>query len=117
VGFAPKGQFQPLPSAIVLVLSEQLPGTTELPLPATASPSSRVIRGCLNGTTCGTFYTTFTFTGKLDPGTGMETHGRCHHPIVGGMGGFAGAKGVLDFIDDLTQTPTVYPYRGHITIH
>lgn len=80
--------------------------------------------GCMNpqgpcsasSATYGTFSTTFTFTGRFDPKTGLETHGRCHHPIVDGTDYFKGAKGVLDFTDDVSQTPTVYPYRGHITI-
>jgi hypothetical protein len=80
--------------------------------------------GCMNpqsactasSRTYGTFSTTFTFSSKVDPTTGLEMHGRCHHPIVSGTGYFAGATGLLNFTDDVTQTPTVYPYKGHITI-
>jgi hypothetical protein len=71
--------------------------------------------GCLNGTICGSFSTTFTFTGKYEgPPTFAEIHGRCHHPIVSGTGGFAQATGVVDFKDDVS-TPGLSYYRGHIT--
>jgi hypothetical protein len=70
--------------------------------------------GCL-GATCGTLHMTFTFTGKFaGPPTFAEIHGRCHHPIVAGEGGFAGATGVVDFKDDVT-TGLSY-YRGHIKL-
>ena len=80
--------------------------------------------GCMNpqgacteaSPTYGRFDTTFTYTARFDPTTGLETHGRCHHPIVSGDGYFAGAKGVLDFTDNVTHTPTDYPYTGHLTI-
>jgi len=49
----------------------------------------------------GTFTTTFTFTGKYDA-AGNELHGRCHHPIVSGSGGFATVGGVIDFTDDVS---------------
>jgi hypothetical protein len=68
--------------------------------------------GCLNGT-CGTFETTYTFTGKFDD-TFTEIHGRCHHPIASGTGGFAGAKGVINFKDDVV-TPK-FDYKGHIEL-
>jgi hypothetical protein len=69
--------------------------------------------GCLNGATCGTFSTTFTFTAKYAP-TLAEIHGRCHHPIVSGTGDFTGATGVLTFKDDVATGSA--PYKGHITL-
>jgi hypothetical protein len=42
----------------------------------------------------------FTYTGRFDTSTGALLHGRCHHPVTGGTGGFAGASGVLSFHDD-----------------
>lgn len=42
----------------------------------------------------------FTYTGRFDTTTGALLHGRCHHPVTGGTGGFAGASGVLSFHDD-----------------
>ena len=53
--------------------------------------------GCLLETTCGRFFTEYTFTAKVVDG--IETHGRCHHPIVGGDGGFEGVEGVIQMHD------------------
>jgi hypothetical protein len=70
--------------------------------------------GCLaDGTTCGTFDTTYKFTAKYAP-DGSQLHGRCQHPITFGTGDFAGIKGRLDFKDDV-QTGIAH-YRGHIKL-
>ena len=70
--------------------------------------------GCLNVEVCGTFYTTYTYTARFDGAT--ELHGRCHHPIVGGTEGFAGASGELSFTDVVDSTPVYYPYWGNIRL-
>ena len=76
---------------------------------------TEIFVGCLNGTTCGTFETTYTFTGKyVDVTFAQEIHGRCEHSIVGGTGGFAGAKGVSLFKDDVVNLK--FDYRGHISL-
>ncbi len=70
--------------------------------------------GCL-GLACGTFETIYTFTGKFTDETfAQEIHGRCTHRIVGGTGGFAGAKGVIQFKDDVVNLK--FDYRGHISL-
>jgi hypothetical protein len=78
--------------------------------------------GCLNtngNATCdagepsGTFDTTFVFTAKFAP-TGDEIHGRCHHPIVGGTGAFAGASGGISFKDIPSEGR--FPYHGEIKL-
>lgn len=75
---------------------------------------AEIFVGCLNGT-CGTFETTYTFTGKfVDDTFAEEIHGRCHHPIVGGTGDFAGAKGVINFKDDVVNHK--FDYKGHISL-
>ena len=66
--------------------------------------------GCLDGDRCGHFWTTYTFTYKIVDG--VETHGRCHHPIVGGDGGFAGVTGVLQ-MHDLPNGCAMY--SGHLS--
>lgn len=66
--------------------------------------------GCLGSTRCGRFFTEFTFTAKFVDG--IETHGRCHHPIVGGEGGFAGVRGVIQ-MHDLPNGCAVY--NGHLS--
>jgi hypothetical protein len=70
--------------------------------------------GCL-GTVCGTFATTYTYTARFDGAT--ELHGRCHHPITGGTGGFAGARGELEFTDVVSAEPFFYPYWGNIQLN
>ncbi len=71
--------------------------------------------GCL-GPTCGTFFTTYTFSAKTDGPwpTSAEIHGRCHHPVVGGTGGFAGASGEISFHDVVDVSPPYYPYAGNV---
>lgn len=67
--------------------------------------------GCLNGTTCGKFTTTYTFTGKFTSSF-EEIHGRCQHAITGITGGFTGMSGVIQFKDDV-DTGIAY-YRGNL---
>ena len=75
---------------------------------------TEIFVGCLNGT-CGTFETTYTFTAKyVDDTFAEEIHGRCHHPIAGGTGGFAGAKGVINFKDDVVNLK--FDYKGHVSL-
>jgi hypothetical protein len=72
---------------------------------------TEIFVGCLNGTTCGTFETTYTFTGKYTDDTfAEEIHGRCEHAIVGGTGDFADAKGAIKFKDDVVNLK--FDYRG-----
>ena len=68
--------------------------------------------GCLNETTCGTFSTTYTFTGKFTANFEAEIHGRCQHPIVSGTGDFAGTSGIILFKDDVDDG--VFYYRGNM---
>lgn len=76
---------------------------------------TEIFVGCLNGTECGTFETTYTFTGKfVDDTFAEEIHGRCEHSIVGGTGDFAEVKGVILFKDDVVNLK--YDYRGHIRL-
>ena len=63
----------------------------------------------------GTFSTTFTFTAKFDA-NGNEIHGRCHHPITSGVGGFEGISGVVNFTDVVTTTPPTSPFWGAIRL-
>jgi hypothetical protein len=73
---------------------------------------------CEPGEPVGKFFTTFIFTGKFADGFAgaMEIHGRCHHPIVGGTGEFANAKGEISFTDNTSVTPVTSPYHGPIQL-
>ena len=64
----------------------------------------------------GSFSLTENFTGKFDPVTGDQIHGRCQHPINAGSGteGFDGVSGRLDFKDDVDAGIAVY--RGHLKL-
>jgi hypothetical protein len=77
-----------------------------------------VVVGSLDGGPQGTFVTTYRFESRWDPdfSTGVEVHGRCQHPIVegSGTGGFDGARGRLDFKDEVETGK--YFYRGHIRL-
>jgi len=70
--------------------------------------------GCLSdGTTCGTFSTTYKFTAKY-AADGSEIHGHCEHPLVSGTGDFAGITGQVNFKDDV-QTGEFF-YEGHFQL-
>jgi hypothetical protein len=62
----------------------------------------------------GTFWTTYTYTARFDGA--VELHGRCHHPIIRGVGVFAGARGELSFTDVVDANPVYYPYWGNIQL-
>lgn len=69
---------------------------------------------CDSGDLNGSIDFTFTFSAKYDPTFTTEKHGRCHHPVVGGTGDFAGVGGVLDFKDD--PVTGCSSYRGHLDL-
>ena len=56
----------------------------------------------------------FESSAKYDLATFAEQHGRCHHPITGGTGDFAGATGVFRFKDDPVAGCAYY--SGHVTL-
>ena len=68
---------------------------------------------CSSDDPSGTLYFTFTFTGQFEATPPYpEIRGRCHHPIVSGTGDFAGATGVINFKDDVSNGTS--PYMGHV---
>jgi hypothetical protein len=70
--------------------------------------------GCLSdGTTCGTFSTTYKFTAKY-AADGSELHGHCEHKLVSGTGDFAGITGQVNFKDNV-QTGD-FLYEGHFKL-
>ena len=69
---------------------------------------------CDSADPAGTIDFEFSFSSKYDPTFTTLLHGRCHHPVVGGTGDFAGVTGVLDFKDDpITGCSS---YRGHLDL-
>jgi hypothetical protein len=68
----------------------------ETPSGSIQASGTELFSGCL-GTRCGHFWTEYTFTYRVVDG--VETHGRCHHPVVRGDGGFAGVTGVIHMYD------------------
>jgi len=62
----------------------------------------------------GTLEFSFEYSAKFDPITFAQQHGRCHHPITGGTGDFAGATGGLHFKDDPVNGCSYY--SGHLTL-
>ena len=86
---------------------------------------TEVFVGCL-GTKCGTFDTTYVFSGEYEEIANFDTEifGRCQHPIVGNSGtaDFLGATGRLDFKDVIVRddegnvTDVFFPMRGHIDL-
>lgn len=70
--------------------------------------------GCLSdGTTCGTFSTTYKFTARY-AANGSELHGHCEHKLVSGTGDFAGITGQVNFKDNV-QTGE-FLYEGHFKL-
>jgi hypothetical protein len=69
---------------------------------------------CGTGDPVGTIDFAYTFSAKYDPSFTTELHGRCHHVVGGGTGGFAGVTGVIDFKDD-PATGCAY-YHGHLDL-
>lgn len=66
------------------------------------------------GSLHGTFTTTFEYTAKMAGPwtTSAEIHGRCHHPVTGGTGDFAGASGEVSFRDVVYVNPPYLPVLG-----
>jgi len=81
----------------------------ETPSGSLRASGTEVFIGWL-GARYGSFRTNYTFTYKVVDG--VEVHGRCHHPIVDGDGGFEGVKGVIQ-MHDLPNGCAIY--SGHLS--
>lgn len=77
---------------------------------------TETIAGCWDspgGEKCGTLSTTYEFIATFDA-DGNQLSGGCTHPIVGGTGDFAGASGLLVFVDDVEAGTA--DFRGFIDL-
>ena len=83
---------------------------SETPSGAVRATGTELFSGCLDGDRCGHFWTTYSYTYRIVDGA--LVHGRCHHPIAGGDGGFAGVTGVLQMHDLPNGCST---YSGHLS--
>jgi hypothetical protein len=81
----------------------------ETPSGSIQASGTEMFSGCL-GDRCGHFWTEYTFTYRIVDG--VETHGRCHHPIVNGDFGFTGVTGVIKMYD-LPNGCAIY--SGHLS--
>jgi hypothetical protein len=68
----------------------------ETPSGSIQASGTEMFSGWLDGR-FGHFWTEYTFTYRVVDG--VETHGRCHHPVVRGDGAFAGVSGVIHMYD------------------
>jgi hypothetical protein len=82
--------------------------------------------GCLDrrrdgscwGDPSGTLLFAFTYSAVFDPGDPPPVvWGACMHPITGGTGSFAHARGVLVMVDTPTPTGVQTAYIGNLTLH
>jgi hypothetical protein len=63
----------------------------------------------------GTLSFRFLYWALFGPGDSL-VWGSCWHPITGGTGGFAGARGVLTFVDTPTAKGVKTAYVGNVTV-
>jgi hypothetical protein len=69
--------------------------------------------GCSRRDPRGTLAFIYAFEGKFDS-AGKEIRGQCQHPIVSGTGDFKGARGRIDFTDNVAIGNSAY--QGKITL-
>jgi hypothetical protein len=73
-------------------------------------------RSCA-GDPSGTLTFEYRFWGLYEsPDPASQVWGACWHPVVGGTGAFAGAQGVLTFVDSPTRAGLSTRYIGSITL-
>jgi hypothetical protein len=70
-------------------------------------------RTCAGRDPRGTLALIYAFEGRFDK-QGRELFGGCQHPIMSGTGAFAGARGRIDFTDNVMAGTS--SYRGQLTL-
>ena len=71
--------------------------------------------GSCSGDPGGTLKFSFLYWAKIGAGDSL-VWGSCWHPIRGGTGAFAGATGVLTFVDTPTAAGVTTAYIGNVTL-
>ncbi len=71
---------------------------------------------CDSGEPSGTLRFTFVYWASYKPGTETLVKGQCVHPVVGGTGAFAKAKGVVHMVDTPTKAGVRTTYTGALTV-
>ena len=72
--------------------------------------------GSCSGDPAGTVRFAFTYSAKFGPGNPPAlVWGACMHPVSGGTGAFAGARGVITMVDTATPTGVETSYIGNLT--
>jgi len=71
---------------------------------------------CDAGEPSGMLRFTFIYWASFKPGTETLVRGQCIHPVAGGTGGFARAKGVIQMVDTPTPGGVRTTYTGALTV-
>ena len=71
---------------------------------------------CDAGEPTGTLRFTFLYWATFKPGTETLVKGQCIHPVVGGTGGFAKAKGLIHMVDVPSASGVRTTYTGALTV-
>lgn len=71
---------------------------------------------CDDGEPAGTLRFTFAYWATYKPGTEDLVRGQCIHPVVGGTGAFAGAKGVIHMTDRPSKRGVLTTYAGTLDV-
>jgi hypothetical protein len=71
---------------------------------------------CDAGEPSGTLRFSFVYWARYKPGTETLVTGRCVHPVIGGTGAFAKAKGVIHMFDRPGKNGVLTTYRGTLAV-
>jgi hypothetical protein len=73
--------------------------------------------GCQAADPSGTLRFKYVYWASFDASTGALIAGHCTHPVVGGTGSFAGARGIVLMRDTPVGDDVRTTYRGTIVLH
>lgn len=73
--------------------------------------------GCQAADPSGTLRFSYVYWASFDASTGALIAGHCTHPVLGGTGSFAGARGIVSMRDKPVGDDVRTTYRGTIVLH